>query len=36
MTLLYHARTPGDVDELVKAGNRLLFYTGKNEFVSRR
>jgi len=36
MTLLYYVGTSGDINELIKAGNRLLYYVGKDEFVSCR
>jgi hypothetical protein len=36
LLVLYHAGTPADLDHLVLASNRLLYYQGLEETVSRR
>ena len=36
LTLLYHAGTPANLEQVVLASNRLLFYSGSTDTVSRR
>ncbi|RFU31685.1 hypothetical protein B7463_g4640, partial [Scytalidium lignicola] len=36
MMLLYHSGTPGTIEVLIQAANRLLYYSGINDTVSHR